>query len=115
MGQSQSPDANPDARAFMDAALEAEKGGRMRFVDYNSAFTFRNRCYTVKKREGERNQQMYETDHPMFFTTVYHTLVLLLLPADPADRKSHAGRWNVEAMHDAETIRAHLGSYEEIT
>ena len=60
MPQPISANALPDARVFLDRVLEAKKGLRITFDDEKKAASFRFRCYTVKRRELERNQKIYK-------------------------------------------------------
>lgn len=59
MPQVISANALPDARIFLDRVLEAKKGLRITFEDKKKAESFRFRCYTVRRRELERNQRIY--------------------------------------------------------
>ena len=59
MPQPVSANSLPHARAFLDRALEAKKGLRVTFENKKKAEGFRFRCYTVRRRELERNQKIY--------------------------------------------------------
>lgn len=64
MPQVISANALPNVRAFLDNVLEAKKGLKIKFESQKRAEGFRFRCYTVKRRELERNQKIYNNpDH----------------------------------------------------
>ncbi len=43
--------AFPDCRGFMNKAINAEKGWRVRFKENGKAVSFRLRCYTARRRD----------------------------------------------------------------
>ena len=49
----------PDARAFLNKAIESEKGARAKFITRRQAEALRFRCYTARKRERELFLKMH--------------------------------------------------------
>ena len=60
MPQALSANALPSSRVFLDRVLKAEKGLRITFSNKKKAESFRYRCYTVRRRELERNRKIYK-------------------------------------------------------
>ena len=91
MPQPISASALADARVFLDRVLEAKKGLKINFGDENKAKTFRFRCYTVRRRELERNQKIYnDPDHRQ---THWDSISFYIEP-------NKDGTYNLVARHD---------------
>ena len=50
----------PDARAFLNRAIDSQNGVRAIFPEWKGAFSFRMRLYTYRKRERALNSKVYE-------------------------------------------------------
>ncbi len=92
MGQSTSVSGLPDARAFLDRAVAAEKGSSATFETKAAATTFRFRCYTCRDRERKKNVKIYPEDSPMYGASIYDTLMLVIRPVGE--------KWEFIAVHD---------------
>ena len=102
MSQVVSANALPDARVFLDSVLEAKKGLRITFGSKNKAEAFRFRCYTVRRRELERNKRVYnDPDHKQ---THWDSISLYLEP-------NKDGTCALSARHD-DFIKGSLGIEE---
>jgi len=91
MPQVKSANALPHVRVFLDRALEAKKGLRITFESKKRAEGFRFRCYTVRRRELERNQKIY--GDPEHRQTHWDPLVFYLEPNED-------GTCTLVARHD---------------
>ena len=91
MPQPKSANALADARIFLDRVLEAKKGLTITFDDKNAAKAFRFRCYTVRRRELERNQKVYKD--PEHRQTHWDSISLYLEPNED-------GTCTLSARHD---------------
>lgn len=54
--------AFPDCREFMNKAIHAEKGWRLRFEKKGPAISFRQRCYTARRREAAFSAKLSPED-----------------------------------------------------
>ncbi len=86
----------PDCRAFMDKAIESEKGWQITFEERGQATAFRLRCYTARDRERKRNRKIYSEDSPMFDSSVWQKLTFTT--------KECPEGWQVLAMHGDEAL-----------
>ena len=57
MGANTTAFAYPDARAFLDKVLEAERGLRATFPTHGKAIRFRQSCYSIRVKERKRTTQ----------------------------------------------------------
>ena len=83
----------PDARAFLNRAIETQNGVRAIFPEWKGAFSFRMRCYAFRKRERALNRKVYEPGQPMFDATAHDGLIFKL-------EQMGDGRWAVAAYNE---------------
>lgn len=88
----------PDARAFLNKAIESEKGARAKFASQRQAEAFRFRCYTARKRDREMFIKM-NPDAAMTFSP-WDRLQLTI--RDSASVGEEAGYFYLYAVHDEE-------------
>ena len=86
----------PDCRAFMDKAVESEKGWQITFKERGQATAFRLRCYTARDRERKSNSKIYEVGDPMHNSSVWQKLTF-------ATQECTEG-WQVLAMHGDDAL-----------
>lgn len=103
MGQPLGDQAYPDARAFMDRALDSETGYRIIFDTEARTKNFRMRCYTARDRERKRNLKIYELQDPMYGTSVYHTIAFVIKPVGAQTLcevcRAEVKQWQLVATH----------------
>lgn len=92
MGVAKSEFGFPDCREFLNNAKDSEKGWSVTFKERGDAVAFRMRCYTVRRRELERNKKFYEEGEVMHDRTIWDGIVFII--------KEVEGGWNLLAMHD---------------
>jgi len=102
-----SPAAFPDARAFLDRALDSEKGTRAVFPTRRAALAFRFRCYTVRSRDRGRAAKIYPAGTPGHGVSAYDSLSLMLFP-------SENGAWQLIASQDPDTLLGSAAIIEDL-
>lgn len=66
-----------DLRAYLDRALEAERGIRVTCDSHNLAVSLRQRLYRFRKTEQDAAKELYPAfDDPMHGRTVYDRLTI---------------------------------------
>jgi hypothetical protein len=100
MSANRSVNAYPEARRFLDAALDRENGVAVEFSSAADAKRFRQRCYQLRANVRNYNQRMYDPDSPLYGTSPWDAVTIQL--SEPTEDKP---KWAVIAWGDEAEIR----------
>lgn len=106
MSANTNPNAYPEARRFLDAALDRENGVAIEFNSRSEAMKFRQRCYQLRSNVRRYNQRMYDPDSSMYASSPWDTISLEL--HEPTEDKP---KWAVVAWGE----EAELCMYDPVT
>ena len=99
MPNPKSHESFPDARAFLNRALENENGAEAVFDTPGGAFKFRMNCYTVRERERKRACKSYPEDHALFGKSPWDGFTFRLV--------EEGGVHLVQALHGESSLEAY--------
>jgi hypothetical protein len=94
------PNAYPEARRFLDTALDHANGVAIEFATRGEATKFRQRCYQVRSNVRRYNQRVYDPDSAMYASSPWDTITLEL--REPTEDKP---KWAVIAWGDETELR----------
>ena len=80
MPSSQALASYDDVRAFMDRALDSERGVRIPVKDRNRAIHLRQRSYALRKLDRDISREVYPDEDKRHGRSVYDCLVITIDP-----------------------------------
>lgn len=78
MAKNPSINAYPEARRFMDAALDAPNGVATGTMTEAKAKKFRQHCYHLRANVRNASQRTYDPNHPMYAASPWDSITLTL-------------------------------------